>query len=307
MAQTNASGTRNTAGIGTAMADATANPTTTGAASYGMVWNGTTWDRVKGASTASSASPTGVQAVSLVGYDATATTWRPVYMDGASGLLTTNNRSAITSFSLAANELGASIDTTFFASICVAIRIMNSFCVQFEGSLNNSDWFPVTMWHGGSTTLVSTTPQYTGNTHGYRAWQTGLYYGPATAKYFRINNNPGGQSGTVNGHYQLSAAAMPPPPTSGSLRCGNGRATVNATSNNLPENSCRSVTVKAARANTNPIYIGLSAPGTGGTAVAASSGFELWAGETLSVDVANTTQIRYIGTSGDAFTYVWIG
>jgi hypothetical protein len=77
----------------------------------------------------------------------------------------------------------------------------------------------------------------------------------------------------------------------------------------LPANLARSVTLKASRTNTGVAYVGVTSPDTSvGVAPTASTGFDLYAGETLSLDIGNTNQIRILGTNtADSVAYVWIG
>jgi len=64
-----------------ALADATANPTVPLAGAPGLVYNGTTWDRARGANSAANANGTGLLGAGLLAYDASASLFRRVQSD----------------------------------------------------------------------------------------------------------------------------------------------------------------------------------------------------------------------------------
>ncbi len=123
MGQTNASGTRSTGtGATAAVADATANPTVAGTASYGLVWNGSTWDRVREAQTTTYAGVTGIQAVGLVGYNSDATaTWRGILSDPNGGLVTVPQHTTVTTWTCASASDGTTVDMGYLQMITVQV------------------------------------------------------------------------------------------------------------------------------------------------------------------------------------------
>ena len=83
---------------------------------------------------------------------------------------------------------------------------------------------------------------------------------------------------------------------------GAARATVKTagTEVQLASNACASVTVKARATNTGTIYVGASS-------VSSTTGFELAAGESVSVDITNTNAVWVdASASGDGVSYLWV-
>lgn len=84
---------------------------------------------------------------------------------------------------------------------------------------------------------------------------------------------------------------------------GNGKKTVATAGTRVTLSSstiCKSVTIKALIANTGTIYIG-------DTSVAASNGFALLAGESISLDIANLTTVNLDSSvNGEGVTYVYV-
>jgi hypothetical protein len=63
-----------------------------------------------------------------------------------------------------------------------------------------------------------------------------------------------------------------------------------------------SVSIKAMKANTGTLYLG------GNNAVSATTGFELAAGESISVDALSINSLWFVGTvDADRFSVMWVG
>lgn len=80
----------------------------------------------------------------------------------------------------------------------------------------------------------------------------------------------------------------------------NGKTTVSTagTRVQLSSNTCLSITLKALSANTGTIYVGNSS-------VASTNGFELLAGDTVSLDISNTNVV-YIDSSVNGEGVTWL-
>jgi len=126
-------------------------------------------------------------------------------------------------------------------------------------------------WNIGSITTMPTTP-VTGT-----FWQT---------------TQP--VSGTVGITGTVATAEVPPTTVAHAL----ATVTTAGTSVQLPANTAKSITVKASTTNTGIIYVG-------GSTVSASNGFPLYAGDTVSLDISNTSVI-WIDASINAQTANWI-
>lgn len=100
----------------------------------------------------------------------------------------------------------------------------------------------------------------------------------------------------------VSGANPLPVTAAASASFGSGRATVATagTRVQLASQACTSVTVKAGRDNSNTAYVG-------GSGVTSANGYELDPGDTLTVDVSNTSLVWVdAAVSGDHVTYGWV-
>ncbi len=130
------------------------------------------------------------------------------------------------------------------------------------------------------------------------AISTGLWHGPLPGRYFRLGYNT--SVGTVTGTIMLSQAGAVPPFGSGTG--GTGKLTASTSNQVLSNSGCRSITLKAGRNNTGALYIALNATATATTSI------ELYAGETISMDIGNLALVNVLGTNAtDYLTYMWIG
>jgi hypothetical protein len=84
---------------------------------------------------------------------------------------------------------------------------------------------------------------------------------------------------------------------------GNGKTTVTTAGTRVPLGSSTptaSVTVKALAANSGTIYVGNSS-------VSASNGFQLAAGDSVSMDISNLATINIDSSvNGEGVTYIYI-
>lgn len=94
----------------------------------------------------------------------------------------------------------------------------------------------------------------------------------------------------------ITLATTEQPPTS--VLHALATVTTAGTQVQLATNTVRSVTIKATAANTGIIYVGASS-------VSSSDGFPLAAGDTVSLDIANTNLI-WIDSSVNGETCSWI-
>lgn len=88
--------------------------------------------------------------------------------------------------------------------------------------------------------------------------------------------------------------------TAASLGSGAVTLTLAGTIQQLPNQAATGITVRALTTNAGTVYVG-------GSAVTASNGFPLNAGEALSLDVANTNAVYLTAdTDGQAARFVWV-
>lgn len=99
-----------------------------------------------------------------------------------------------------------------------------------------------------------------------------------------------------------AAATSSVPVTDSRTSLGSAKTTVTTagTRVQLGTNTCSSITIKALSTNTGLIYVGTST-------VASSNGFQLSAGESISLDITNTNLV-YIDSAvnGEGITSIWI-
>ncbi len=130
------------------------------------------------------------------------------------------------------------------------------------------------------------------------ATSAGLWSGPLIGRYFHLNYSAG--TGTVAGTIILSPSGAVAELGSGAG--GTGKVTPGTSSTAVLSNtSCRSLSLKAGRTNAGVLYVAI------GTAATAAAGMELYAGESVSLDIGFTGNVYVLGTNPtDYLTYMWV-
>jgi len=144
-----------------ALADGTANPTTTTVGADNLVFNGTTWDRQRSANAADAGTGTGVPAAGILGWDGSV--YRRVKTDNTGALVTagsggggaTTGTTITGSSATALNQIPIpSTDVSSHSVLAITVSATAGVTFELQGSEDNTNWVVLPVYTIGASPMV---------------------------------------------------------------------------------------------------------------------------------------------------------